>query len=97
MNLIISKASVQSASSCVRVATTELIQTAQWTETLVCCVSGAIQLTNMAGHTEDLAAVDVARCSPGDGTITCRRSGSTEAQVFIGAVRHRDRSGPGER
>jgi uncharacterized protein len=97
LNLITSRARVQSASRCLRVATSALIQAAQWTETLVCCVSGAIQLTNMAGQTEDLAAVDVARCSPGDGTITCRRSGSTEAQVFIGAVRHRDGSGPGER
>jgi uncharacterized protein len=90
LNLIVSRARVQSASSCLRVATTELIQTAQWTETLVCCVSGAIRLTNTAGQTEDLAAVDVARCFPSDGTITCRRSGSIEAQVFISAVRHRD-------
>jgi environmental stress-induced protein Ves len=97
LNLITSKARVQSQSRCLRVATTELIQTAQWTETLVCCVSGAIQLTNMAGETADLAAVDVARCFPGDGAITCRRSGSTEAQVFIGAVRHRDGDAPGRR
>jgi uncharacterized protein len=86
LNLIVSKERTRSQSRCVQLARSELIQTAEWPETLVCCISGAVRLTNTAGKVSDLDAVDVARCSPGDGTITCSPRDSTPARVFVAGL-----------
>jgi environmental stress-induced protein Ves len=90
LNLIVSKERARSASRSVQLAGAQLVQTAEWPETLVCCISGAIRLTNTAGEVSDLSAIDVARCSPSDGTITCSPRDSTgaraPARVFVASL-----------
>jgi environmental stress-induced protein Ves len=86
LNLIVSKERTRSASRSVQLARAELIQTSEWAETLVCCISGAVRLTNTAGEVENLTAVDVARCSPNDGAITCIPRESAPARVFVAGV-----------
>jgi environmental stress-induced protein Ves len=86
LNLIVSKERTRSASRSVQLAHAELVQTAEWPQTLVCCISGAVRLTNTAGEASDLSAVDVARCSPSDGTITCSGRGSRPARVFVASL-----------
>jgi uncharacterized protein len=86
LNLIVSQERTRSASRCVQLARAELIQTTEWPETLVCCISGAVRLTNTAGAVKDLSAVDVVRCSPSDGAITCSPRDSTPACVFVAGI-----------
>ncbi len=89
LNLIVSQERSQFTSRCLSVPGRQLIPTAGWSETLVCCVSGSVQITNTAGAMEELAAVDIARCFPLDGLATCRALGSGAAQIFIAAIRAR--------
>lgn len=86
LNLIVSKERMRSTSDSLQLTHAERVQTTQWPQTLVCCISGAIRLTNTAGRTEDLASVDVARCSPDDGTITCSPLGSAPARMFVAGL-----------
>jgi environmental stress-induced protein Ves len=86
LNLIVSKERTRSVSRAVQLVGAELVQTAEWPETLVCCISGAIRLTNTAGQVNDLSGADVARCSPSDGTITCTPRGSTPARMFVASL-----------
>jgi environmental stress-induced protein Ves len=88
LNLIVSKERAAARDRVTRVATTEVIQTSGWAETLVCCISGSVEIRNSAGNTEILAAVDIARCFPADAVVSCTpRAGS--ALLFIAALRHR--------
>jgi uncharacterized protein len=87
LNLIVSRARAQAQARILRVATPELIYTAGWEETLVCCISGSAQIENAAGVVLTLAAVDVARCSPDDGVLTCAPDGSPPALLFVAALR----------
>jgi environmental stress-induced protein Ves len=86
LNLIVSKERTRSESRVVQLAVAEPVQTAEWPETLVCCISGVVCLTNTAGEVKELNGVDVARCSPSDGTITCTPRGSTPAHVFVASL-----------
>jgi len=86
LNLIVSTERMRSNSESLLVRHAEVVQTAQWPHTLVCCVSGAIRVTSSAGCTADLGSVDVARCSPDDGAITCHPLGSAAARVFVAGV-----------
>jgi environmental stress-induced protein Ves len=86
LNLIVSKERIRSASRTLQLAEPELVQTAEWPQTLVCCISGAVRLTNTAGEMNDLTGADVARCSPSDGTITCAPRDSTPAHVFVASL-----------
>src|SRR5262249_51880205 len=86
LNLIVSRERVRSTSDSLLLTHTQLIQTTQWPHTLVCCISGAICLTNTAGRTEELRSVDVARCSPEDGAITCSPLGTVPAWMFVAAL-----------
>jgi len=89
LNLIVSKTRLQSMSRSVRISAPEAIPTAAWTHTIVCCISGSIQITNTTGGTAELGAVDVALCSPADGAITCHPRGPDAAHVFIASVKVR--------
>jgi environmental stress-induced protein Ves len=89
LNLIVASERAESTSRSIQVVTEEVIQTNAWTEILVCCIRGAIHLTNGTGSTVQLAPVDVAVCVPSDGAIICRAGGDAAAQLFIGAVRLR--------
>jgi environmental stress-induced protein Ves len=86
LNLIVSKERARAASRSIQLARAELVQTADWPATLVCCISGAVRLTNTAGEEQDLRGVDVARCSPSDGVITCSPRDSTPAHVFVAGI-----------
>jgi environmental stress-induced protein Ves len=90
LNLIVSKERTQAHVRITGLATAELIQTSGWTETLVCCLSGSVQIETAAGHLETLSAVDVARCFPTDGVVRCRPHASGPAALLIGAVRRRE-------
>ena len=88
LNLIVSKTRAQTRIRLVRVTTPELIHTAGWEETLICCVAGAAQVENAAGHIATLSGADVARCAPDDGVLTCAADGPTPALLFVAALRH---------
>ncbi len=90
LNLIVSKDRAQSASRSAQLTAAQTIQTAHWSELLVCCLSGTIRLTNTAGEAETLRGVDVARCSTGDGAITCAPEGEAAPNMFVAAMRRRD-------
>jgi uncharacterized protein len=91
LNLIVSQQRAQSATRAVQLANAQIIQTADWSEILVCCVSGEVQLSNAAGDVEHLKGVDVARCSVDDGTITCSPRGPIPPNVFVAGIRRRNR------
>jgi environmental stress-induced protein Ves len=92
LNLIVSKETAQSASRSVQLTAAEVIETADWSEVLVCCISGAVKLGNAAGAREILSGNDVARCSPGDGAITCGPHGPIAPNVFVAGLRRRNAS-----
>jgi environmental stress-induced protein Ves len=96
LNLIVSKDRAESASRSVQLTETEIIQTAPWSEILVCCISGTIRLANTTGEIEHLNGVDIARCSPGDGAITCSPHGAVSPHMFVAGVRLRDAREPAE-
>jgi uncharacterized protein len=89
LNLIVSKERMSSVTDSLQLTDAQLVQTAQWPVTLVCCISGAIRLTNTAGHSEELRGVDVARCSPTDGALTCSPADHSPAHVFVASLGRR--------
>jgi environmental stress-induced protein Ves len=89
LNLIVASERTQSVSRAMALTQEQTVQTADWTEVFVCCVSGAIRLTNTAGAVQSLQAVDVARCAPSDGEIICTPEGTGTPNVFVAAVRRR--------
>jgi uncharacterized protein len=93
LNLIVSKTRADSRARLVRVVTPELVHTAGWEETLICCVTGAAQIEDAAGHIATLSGADVARCTPEDGVLTCAPDGLAPALLFIAALRHPGNSG----
>ncbi len=86
LNLIVSRGRAESLCRSLSLEAPETTPTGGWSETIVCCISGRLRVTNMSGDTADLNAVDVARCAPGDGAITCTPLGPP-AKVFIAQVR----------
>ena len=72
-----------------RVTAPEIIRTSGWEETLVCCVSGSVQIENASGEAATLSGADVARCNPGDAAITCGPYGPDPALLLVASVRHR--------
>jgi len=89
LNLIVSEERAHSTSRAMALTGEQVIQTAEWTEVFVCCLSGAVRLTNTAGELATLRAVDVARCGPADGEILCAALESGTPNVFVAAVRRR--------
>jgi uncharacterized protein len=87
LNLITSKHRAAAQTRLLRVAAPEILQTAGWEETLVCCITGAARIENAAGDIVTLSAVDVARCSPQDGVLACAPDGTEPALLFIAALR----------
>ena len=93
LNLIVSKTRAEARARLVRVATPEIIHTAGWEETLICCIAGAAQIENAAGEIATLSGADVARCSPDDGVLTCAPDGTTPVLLFVAALRHPGNAG----
>ena len=86
LNLIVSRDRARSASRVIQLTTAETLQTAEWSELLVCCISGSLRLTNTAGEMESLHSADVARCSTVDGAIICSPLGAATPYVFVAGV-----------
>jgi len=93
LNLIVSKARAESRARLIRVATPELLHTAGWEETLICCITGAVQIEDVDGQIVTLSGADVARCTPDDGVLTCAPDGTAPALLFVAALRHPGNSG----
>jgi uncharacterized protein len=90
LNLIVATDRVESTSRSTALTEAQVIQTAGWAEVFVCCLSGAMRLTNSVGEVESLQAVDVARCMPSDGAIVCTPEGLGTPDLFVAAVRRRN-------
>ena len=88
LNLIVARERAESAVHVLQLTTPELIRTSGWEETLVCCLSGIVQLENAAGELETLSSVDVARCDPRDGVMTCGPHGPDAALLLVASLRH---------
>src|SRR3984885_8662983 len=86
LNLIVSKTRAETRARLIRVAAPELVHTAGWEETLICCVTGAAQIEDAAGHIATLSGADVARCTPEDGVLTCAPDGVAPALLFVAAL-----------
>jgi environmental stress-induced protein Ves len=86
LNLMVSRARAKTQSRVVRLANPEVISTAGWSDTLVCCLSGSVQIQNAAGHVAELHSADLARCVPTDGLLTCQLRSAAAADLFIAAV-----------
>jgi uncharacterized protein len=89
LNLMVATERAQSMTRSVALTGEHTVQTADWAEVFVCCLSGSIRLTNRLGAVESLHAVDVARCAPSDGEIICTPQGTETPNVFVAAVRRR--------
>jgi environmental stress-induced protein Ves len=89
LNLIVSQVRAQSLSRVLQLTATRTIQTGGWSQILVCCISGAVRLSNSAGEMQSLHSVDVAQCSQADGTLTCIPQVAV-ANVLVAGVRRRD-------
>jgi uncharacterized protein len=88
LNLIVARKRAESAMHVLQLTTPELIRTSGWEETLVCCLSGVAQIENAAGELETLSSVDVARCDPRDGVMTCGAHGPDPALLLVASLRH---------
>lgn len=87
LNLIISKTRTEAQTRLVRIAAPEILHTAGWEETLACCITGTVRIENADGDLVTLSAVDVARCSPRDGVLTCAPDGTTPTLLFVAGLR----------
>jgi uncharacterized protein len=88
LNLIVAKNAAEAQTRLIRVTTPEIIHTAGWEETLICCITGAAHIEDAAGDIATVSAADVARCSPEDGVLTCAPEGLAPALLFVAALRH---------
>jgi hypothetical protein len=89
LNLIVSCSRAQSTARCMRLAAAEHIETAGWTETLLCCLAGSIELSNALGERGVLRDVEVARCFETDGVVTCQPGTPAGASLFLASLRRR--------
>ncbi len=88
LNLMVAKTRAEADARVIRLATPEIIRALDWEETLVCCISGSVQIENTAGKIATLSGADVARCSPEDGVLTCGPVGLEPALAFVANLRH---------
>jgi environmental stress-induced protein Ves len=86
LNLIVANERMCSQSDSLQLRQAQIVQAHDWPERLICCISGAIRLTNSSGCSEELHSVDVARCSPADGDVICAPLGNIPANVFLAAL-----------
>ena len=87
LNLMVSRERAEAQTRLIRVTAPEIIHTAGWEETLVCCIQGAAQVEDTNGQVVELASVDVARCEPTDGVLTCVPVGTTPMVLFVASLR----------
>jgi environmental stress-induced protein Ves len=90
LNLIVSHERMRWHTELLQLTQSQVVQTGQWSETLVCCISGAIRLINTQHQAQELRSVDVARCSPADRTLMCVPQGSEPARLFVAGLSPRE-------
>ena len=83
LNLIVSRDRVESSSRSLQLEVPQQVETGGWDDTVVCCIVGSVRLTSKTGAVEVLNAVDVARCSPGDRTVSCVSCGPTRPRCLL--------------
>jgi environmental stress-induced protein Ves len=86
LNLIVLPKRVSASTDTMQLTQPQIIPTSNWADTLLCCIAGAVRLSNSAGQSEELHGVDVARCSPRDGAISCVPLGTTGAHLFVAGI-----------
>jgi uncharacterized protein len=89
LNLIVAKERAEAQVDVLRLTAPDLIRTSGWEETLVCCISGIARIETAAGELETLSSVDVARCDPRDGVMTCGPQGPDPALLLVASLRRR--------
>jgi uncharacterized protein len=89
LNLIVAKERAEAQVDVLRLTAPDLIRTSGWEETLVCCISGIARIETAAGELETLSSVDVARCDPRDGVMTCGPQGPDPAVLLVASLRRR--------
>lgn len=89
LNLIVARARAEAQAVILRLSAPEVVRTAGWEETLLCCVSGSVQIRNATGEAATLSGADMARCHPGDEVMTCGPYGPGPALLLVASVRHR--------
>jgi environmental stress-induced protein Ves len=87
LNLMVRREQAEAQTRLIRAATPEIIQTAGWEQTLVCCIQGGAQIEDASGEVAELASVDVAICEPADGVLTCAPAGTTPVMLFVASLR----------
>jgi uncharacterized protein len=89
VKLIVAKERAEAQVDVLRLTAPDLIRTSGWEETLVCCISGIARIETAAGELETLSSVDVARCDPRDGVMTCGPQGPDPAVLLVASLRRR--------
>jgi environmental stress-induced protein Ves len=89
LNLIVARERAEFEVRVLPLTAPELVRTSGWEEILACCLAGAVQIENGAGALETLASVDVARCDPRDGVMTCGPQGPDPALLLVASLRRR--------
>ncbi len=87
LNLMVARARARAQARVVTLTTPETVVTMDWEETLICCIHGTLRIDSEAGPGALLSKLDVARCSPEDGRLTCGSGGSPPALVFVAGLR----------
>jgi environmental stress-induced protein Ves len=88
LNLMVARERAQALTSLLRPTAAQIIQTAGWEETLVCCIQGSTRVENASGQVVELASIDVVRCGSGDGILTCAPTGTIPVVLFVASLRH---------
>ncbi len=87
LNLMVSRERAAAQTRLIRPTSPEIIHTAGWEETLVCCIQGAARIEDASGQVAELASVDVARCEAADGVLNCAPMGPTPVVLFVASLR----------
>jgi environmental stress-induced protein Ves len=87
LNLMVAKAGARARARVVSLTTADTVATDGWEETLICCIRGTLRIDSEAGSGAILTKLDVTRCNPEDGPLTCRAGDSQPALMFVASVR----------
>ena len=86
LNLMVSSERAEARTRLIQPAGPEIIHTAGWEETLICCIHGSARIENASGNVAGLSSVDVARCRAEDGVLTCVPADPTTV-LFVASLR----------
>jgi environmental stress-induced protein Ves len=90
LNLIVAQERIRSSSSVLHLTQPQIVQTSEWSETLVCCISGVVLLSDERDQSAELRGIETARCSSKDGAITCIPLGAAPVWIFVAGLSPRE-------